>query len=160
MIASRPVAQGPGQLPAPRRGVDRVNGPHGMGGPDSAVKQRGTQRRHQPRHPRLDHARPSLLVDGPREVPDPLRQTVVLAEGLPPLEAGRRHRFDLHAARLGEPACPAVDVVGTVQHGQRFAGHGAVIDKAIRQLEAGSRHPLERLVQGRGGVAHLVLFSG
>jgi len=31
----------------------------------------------QPRHPGPDHARPSLVVDGPREVPDPLRETVV-----------------------------------------------------------------------------------
>ena len=100
MVPGCPVAQGPGQLPAPRRGVDRVNGPHGMGGPDRAVKQRGTQRRHEPRHPCLDHARPSLVVDGPREIPDPLRETVVGAEGLPPLEAGRRHRFD------PRPACP------------------------------------------------------
>src|SRR5436190_10442771 len=57
-----------------------------------------------------------------------------------------------------EPARPAVDVAGAVQHGQRFAGHGAVIDEAIRQLEAGGRDPLVRLVQGRGGVAHIVLF--
>ena len=61
----------------PRRGVDRVNGPHGMSGSDGAVKQRGTQRRHQPRHPRLDHARPSVVVNGPREVPDPFREMVV-----------------------------------------------------------------------------------
>ena len=59
MVAGRPVAKGPGQLPAPRRGVDRVNGPHGMGGPDGAVKQHCTQRRHEPRHPHLDHAHPT-----------------------------------------------------------------------------------------------------
>jgi hypothetical protein len=131
-----------------------------MRGPDGAVKQRGPQRRHQPRHPQLDHLRPSLVVNDLREVPDPLRETVVGTQGLPPLKASRRHRFDRRAARPGEPVRPAVDVVGAVQHGQRLAGHGAVIDKSIRQLEAGGRHPLECLVQGRGGIAHVVLFSG
>jgi hypothetical protein len=158
MVAGRPVAECPGQLLAPRRGVDRVNGPHGMGGPDGTVKQRGTQRRHQPRHPRPGHALPSLVVNGPREVPDPLRETVVRAEGLPPLKAGRRHRCDPRAACLGEPACPAVDVASAVQCGQRFTSHSAVIDEAIWQLEAGGRDPLVRLVQGRGGVAHNVLI--
>src|SRR5262252_2461626 len=33
-IAGRPVAKGPGQLPAPRRAVHGVDGPHGVGGPD------------------------------------------------------------------------------------------------------------------------------
>ncbi len=78
---------------------------------------------------------------------------------MPPLEAGRRHGLDRHAACLGEPARPAVNVAGAVQHGQRFAGHSAVIDEAVRQLEAGGRHPLERLVQGRSGLAHVVLFA-
>src|SRR5262249_3897370 len=143
----------------PRRGAARGKGPQGMGGAEGAVKQRGPQRRHRPRPPRLDHARPSRVVNGPREVPDPLRETAVGAEGLPPLKAGRRHRFDPDAARLGEPARPAVDVAGAVQYGQRFAGHSAVIDKAIGQLEAGGRAPLARLLQGRGGFAHIVLFS-
>jgi len=84
---------------------------------------------------------------------------VIRAEGLPPLEAGRRHRFDPRPACPGEPARPAVDVVGAVEHGQRFAGHGPVIDEAVRQFEAGGRHPLERLVQGGSGLAHVVLFA-
>src|SRR5215470_7171584 len=84
---------------------------------------------------------------------------ISVAEGLPPLNAGRRHRLDPDAARLGEPARPAVSVLGAVQYGQRFAGHGAVIDGAIWQLEAAGRDPLVRPVRGRGGVAHIVLFS-
>src|SRR6185312_9029133 len=43
--------------------------------------------------------------------------------------------------------------------GQRLAGHGPVIDKAVRQLEAGRRHPLERLVQSWRRVTHVVLLA-
>jgi hypothetical protein len=157
-VAGRPITECPGQLAAPRRCVDRVNGPHGVGGPDGAVEQRGAQRGHQPRHPRRDHSRPAIVVDGLREVADPLRQPVVVAERLPPLEPGRHYRVHRCPARPGEPARPAVDVFSAVEHGQRLAGHGSVVDKAVRQLEAGRRHPLERLVQRWRRVAHIVLL--
>ena len=156
-VAGRPVTQRPGQLTAPRRRVGRVDGPHGMGGPDGAVEQRRAQRGHQPRHPRRDHSRPAVVVNGLREVADPLREPVVVAERLPPLEPDRHHRVNRCPACSGEPARPAVDVVGAVEHGQRLAGHGSVVDKAVRQLEAGRRHPLERLVQSWRRVTHLVL---
>ena len=42
-VAGRPVTQRPGQLTAPRRCVNRVDGPHGMGGPDGAVEQRSAR---------------------------------------------------------------------------------------------------------------------
>ena len=48
--------------------------------------------------------------------------------------------------------------LGAVEHGQRLAGHGSVVDEAVRQLEAGRRHPLERLVQGGRRVTHIVLL--
>ena len=34
-----------------------------------------------------------------------------------------------------------------------------MVDEAVRQLEAGRRHPLERLVQGWRRVAHVVLLA-
>src|SRR5207253_517719 len=109
-------------------------------------------------HPRRNEGRPAVAVDGLREVADPLRQPAVVAERWPPLEPGRHHRVDRCPARPGEPARPAVDVAGTVEHGQRLAGHGPVVDEAVRQLEAGRRHPLERLVQGWRRVTHVVLL--
>ena len=33
-----------------------------------------------------------------------------------------------------------------------------MVDKAVRQLEAGRRHPLERLIQGWRRVTHIVLL--
>ena len=158
-VARRPVTQRPGQLTAPRRRVDRVDGPHRMGGPDGAVEQRGGKRGHQPRHPRRDHSRPAVAVDGLGEVTDPLREPAVVAERLPPLEPGRHDRVHRCPACPGEPSRPAVDVVGAVEHGQRLAGHGPVVDEAVRQLEAGRRHPLERLVQSRRRVTHLALLA-
>src|SRR6266851_1250321 len=157
-VAGRPVTERPGQLAAPRRCVGRVHGPHGMGGPDGAVEQRGAQRGHQPRHPRRDHSRPAIAIDGLREVADPLRETVVVAERLPPLEPGRYHRVHRCPACPGEPARPAVDVVSAIENGQRLAGHGSAVDEPVRQLEAGRRHPLERLIQGRRRVTHVVLL--
>jgi hypothetical protein len=65
-----------------------------MGGPDGAVEHRPTQRGHQPQHPRRDHRAPAVAVNGLREVADPLREPVVVAERVPPLEPGRRHRVD------------------------------------------------------------------
>jgi hypothetical protein len=155
-IARRPVTERPGQLAAPRRCVDRVNGPHGMSRPDGAVEQRGAQRRHQPRHPRRDHSRPAIVVNGLREVADPLRESVVVAERLLPLESGRHYWVHRCPARSGEPARPAVDVVSAIKHSQRLAGHGPVVDEPVRQLEAGRRHPLERLIQGWRRVTHVV----
>jgi hypothetical protein len=122
------------------------------------VEQRGAQRGHQPRHPRRDHGRPAVAVDGFREVADPLREPAVVAERLPPLEPGRHHRVDRCPAGPGEPAGPAADVVGAVEHGQRLAGHGPMVDKAVRQLEAGRRHPLERLIQSWRRITHAVLL--
>jgi hypothetical protein len=47
-VTGRPVTQRPGQLAAPQRCVERVNDPHGMGGPDgpwnSAVRNAGISR--------------------------------------------------------------------------------------------------------------------
>src|SRR5262249_53616420 len=79
-------------------------------------------------------------------------------EGLPPLEVNRRHRLDLDAARLGEPARPSVDVVGAVRHSEPFAGHSSVVDEPVRQLGAGCRHPLERLVGGWCHVTRSILL--
>jgi hypothetical protein len=59
-----------------------------------AVEQRGAQRGHQPRHARRDHSRLAVVVNGLREVADPLRQPVIVAERLPPLKPGRHHRVD------------------------------------------------------------------
>ena len=78
----------------PRRRVDRVNGPHGVCGPDGAVEQRGAQRGHQPRHPHRDHRRPAVVVNGLGEIADPLAEPPVVAERMPPLEPGGRHRVD------------------------------------------------------------------
>src|SRR5258708_7868125 len=76
----------------------------------------------------------------------------------PPLAPGRHYGAPRCPACPGEPARPAVDVVSAVEHRQRLAGHGPVVDEPVRQLEAGRRHPLERLVQGWRRVTHLVLL--
>jgi len=157
-VARSPVTERPGQLAAPWRCVDRVNGPHRMSRPDGAVEQRSAQRGHQPRHPRRDHSRPAIVVNGLREVADPLREPAVVAERVPPLEPGRQNRVHRCPACQCEPARPAVDVVSAIEHGQRLTGHGSVVDETVRQLEAGRRHSLERLVQGWRRVTHVVLL--
>ena len=47
-------------------------------------------------------------------------------------------------------------------HGRKYHSEARelalLVDEAVRQLEAGRRHPLERLVQGRRRVTHLVLL--
>src|SRR5258708_28136165 len=99
-----------------------------------------------------------MAVEARREVADPLWEPMVVAERLPPLEPGRHYRVHRCPACPGEPARPAVDVVSAIEHGQRLAGHGSVVDESVRQLEAGRRHPLERLVQGWRRVTHIVLL--
>lgn len=53
---------------------------------------------------------------------------------------------------------PAVAWGGTSCRG--LAGHGSVVDRTGRPLEAGLRHPAGRLVQGRRRVTHVVLPPG
>jgi len=130
-----------------------------VGGPDGAVEQRGAQRGVSRGTQVATNSGPAVVVDGPGEVADPLAEPLVVAERLPPLRPGRHYRVDRCPARLGEPARPAVDVASAVEHGQRLAGHGSVVDEAVRQLEAGSRHPLERLVQSWRSVTHVVLLA-
>ena len=102
-----------------------------MGGPDGAVEEGDGQRRQQARHPRGHDRRPTVVVNGPLEVPDPFREPAVVAERRLPVEPGCGHRFHAGTGKAGEPSSPGIDVVFAAERGERFAGHGPVVDEAV-----------------------------